>query len=165
MKKITGEFLNQCKVQESIIRRLLAENMPQSFHDRNVDWEYCKSTRKAGYCIMCPNSDKVIIRITEYVALDDVMAVVRHELLHAFLPFNEMHGELFMQASNIIEQKGFTVSHGATGAIKEEAYKYLLFTSNGQAKRYTKKNKYVSFVLKNQGYEIDGVQYYVTKLK
>lgn len=164
MKKITGEFLGVCQKEEQAIRALLSEHMPDVFINRKIEWEWCRSIRRAGYCLLYSTRPLAQIRITNAVENDDIMATVRHELIHAFLPFKEHHGDLFHAAMALLKANGLHVSYGATCTIKESAFKWLLYTDKGEKHYYTRKNRTISFLLENQGFEIDGVKYYVKKL-
>ena len=165
MKKITGAFLEECRKEEQAIRALLSQHMPDVFNDREIEWEWCQSIRKAGYCQMSSIRPWARIRITEVVEFDDIMATVRHELIHAFLPFEEMHGDLFFAAKDLLERNGLHVSYGATCSIKELAFKWLLYTDKGEKFYYTRKNQAISFILAHQGIEIDGIRHYVKKIR
>lgn len=165
MKKITGTFLEECRKEEQNIRSLLSRHMPDVFNDREIDWEWCRSINKAGYCQMSSIRPWARIRITELVEFDDIMATVRHELIHAFLPFEEMHGDLFFAAKDLLERNGLNVSYGAVCIIKESAFKWLLYTDKGEKSYYIRKNGAISFVLTHQGIEIDGIRHYVKKLR
>lgn len=164
MKKITGAFLEECRKEEQAIRSLLSQHMPDVFTNRKIEWEWCRSIRKAGYCQLYSIRPWAQIRITNAVELDDIMATVRHELIHAFLPFKEQHGDLFHAAMALLESNGFHVSYGATGSIKADSFKWLLYTDKGEKFFHARKNRTISFVLAHQGIEMDGAKYYVKKL-
>lgn len=164
MKKITGAFLEECRKEEQAIRSLLSQHMPDVFNNRKIEWEWCRSIRMAGYCLLYSTRPLAQIRITNAVENDDIMATVRHELIHAFLPFREKHGDLFHAAMTLLEANGRHVSYGATCTIKESAFKWVLYTDKGEKSYYTRKNRAISFLLENQGFEIDGVKHYVKKL-
>ena len=164
MKKITGAFLEECRKEEQTIRALLSQHMPDVFNDRKITWEWCRSIKRAGYCQLGSIRPIARIRITEAIDLDDIMATVRHELIHAFLPFEEIHGDLFFAAKALLERNGLCVSYGATGSVKESSFKWLLYTDKGEKYLFTRKNQAISFILAHQGIEIDGICHYVKKL-
>ena len=139
--------------------------MSDVFTNRKIEWEWCHSIRKAGYCQLNSIRPWAQIRITNAVELDDIMATVRHELIHAFLPFKEMHGDLFHAAMTVLESNGLHVSYGATGSIKAESFKWLLYTDKGEKLYHARKNRTIDFILTHQGIEMDGVKYYVKKLR
>ena len=164
MKKITGAFLEECRKEEQAIRSLLSQHMPDVFNDREIEWEWCRSINKAGYCQLGSMRPIARIRITNAVELDDIMATVRHELIHAFLPFKEQHGKLFHAAMTLLECNGLHVSNGATGSVKAESFKWMIYTDKGEQTYFTRKNRAIDFLLENQGFEIDGEKHYVKKL-
>ena len=165
LTKITGAFLKECQKEERAIRALLAEHMPDVFTNRKIEWEWCHSIRKAGYCQVHSRNPRARIRITNAVELGDIMATVRHELIHAFLPFEESHGDLFHAAMAVLESNGLHVSYGATGSINAKYFKWLLYTDKGAKFYRARKNRTISFVLAHQGIEVNGVKYYVKKLR
>lgn len=100
MKKITGEKLMQCNNLTGEIFTLLTENMNNYVIPRTITFEWCSARRYGGVCIMNGSTDNATIRISNLYDWD--ANTVAHEILHAFLPCGEYHGDLFHQASKIV---------------------------------------------------------------
>lgn len=116
MQPITGAFLANIRNIEKNIRAILSQDMPESYIDRPIGYEWCNATTYGGICRNHQDRDPftgelhetALVRYsTRYDITPDIIA---HEILHALLPFRTGHGRLFKQGARVLEKHGYHVT-------------------------------------------------------
>lgn len=100
MKKIEGNEKQVCTELYKRIYTVLSDEMPNDVIDRCISFEWCKSGKYLGQCILRPNSHFAVVQISSM--FDFSRDTVAHEILHALLPFDAKHGTLFKKATAVI---------------------------------------------------------------
>lgn len=100
MRKIEGNEKQFCTELHKRIYTVLSDEMPDVLIDRCISFEWCKSGKYLGQCILRPNFPVAVVRISSM--FDFSRDTVAHEILHALLPFNTKHGPLFKKAMAVI---------------------------------------------------------------
>ena len=100
MKKIEGNEKQVCTELYKQIYEVLSDKMPDDVTDRYVSFEWCKSGKYTGQCILRPDFPVAVVRISSMFDFD--RNTVAHEILHALLPFNTILSPLFKKAMAVI---------------------------------------------------------------
>lgn len=149
MKKIEGNEKEICTELHKQIYKVLSDKMPDDVTDRYVSFEWCKSGKYTGQCILRSNFPVAVVRISSMFDFD--RNTIAHEVLHALLPFNTKHGPLFKKAMAIINDVlNLHVTIVATKALSQTCkkpdthYKYAIVNKQTgellmRFKRYCKK--------------------------
>lgn len=100
IQPITGAFLAKIRNIEKDIRAILSQNMPESYTDRPIGYEWCNATTYGGICRNHQDRDPFTGELHEtalvrYSTCYDITPdIIAHEILHALLPFRTGHGRL-----------------------------------------------------------------------
>lgn len=149
MRKIEGNEKQVCVELRKRIYAVLSDKMPDVLIDRVISFEWCKSGKYTGQCILRYGFPVAVVRISSM--FDFSRDTVAHEILHALLPFNSKHGPVFKKAMAVINDAlNLSVTIVATRALSQtckknvEPYKYAIVNKETgellfRFKRYCKK--------------------------
>ena len=149
MKKIEGNKKQVCTELHKQIYTVLSDEMPDVLIDRCISFEWCKSGKYTGQCILRSNFPVAVVRISSMFDFD--RNTIAHEILHALLPFNTKHGPLFKKAMAVINDAlGLNVTIIASRELSQTCrkaatpYKYAIVNKETgelllRFKRYCKK--------------------------
>lgn len=122
MRKITGDLLKICREEEEKVMKVLQGMSSITFRD--IEFEYCNTYRSGGHCITYGNSDSTaIIRLSTKFDHTD-RTILRHELIHAFLPQGVHHGSEFMYAMALLNKNRLPTSRFTNLRKEKPEYKY-----------------------------------------
>ena len=116
MQPITGAFLAKIRNIEKKIRAILRKDMPESYTDRPIGYEWCNATTYGGICRNHRDRDPFTDELRETALVrystryDITPDIIAHEILHALLPFGTGHGRLFKQGARVLEKYGYHVT-------------------------------------------------------
>jgi len=87
---------------ENLVREIIATNFPWWYVPRDVEYKTCNAIHYSGATKLWRDNYRAVISLSDKFSQEDGNTLV-HELVHAFLPFKEMHGEKFQSVCRFIE--------------------------------------------------------------
>lgn len=148
MKQVTGEWLNNfTKEEEKIWKILVANGMGDILISRDISYQWSNTFKAAGRCHL--TKYRAVVQISRNFRENTYVNTVRHEILHAFFPLRERHGDHFMTALNVLNEAGIKVSRFASSNDwKKSPYKYIIHSSRGGKWGYMRKTSEIQSYIK-----------------
>lgn len=144
MKLIQGKQLQVCKQAEKTVYDVLKTSGIVGVSKRFITWEWTNAKTYGGITYLTRKQPrKALIRLSTNYTLDD-MNTIYHELIHAYLPLEEAHGNKFKKAMQTLNEHGMHVTmHVEEKNCKPIRFKYLFtFTKEGEKVKVLKYNRY-----------------------